>query len=408
MEFLFWGWTFPAWLVVLLTIGVGLAGFFLIRSVKLSIDTTQFWKRQSQDWQDRCNVMQAQDQEVISRVVAEEITKHGDQSVNMLQSAMASHYSEFREEIVNGFMDRGNQIMTGLADDMTERLVQATQPIVNDTEENGSFILPTGTRHAFQKGKTTVLLIEAMPGLRTVMFTDRALKSREKSCGTRVMLEDGGRCYRMSLSFPYTYFLFTFYNHIERPPSFARFAIYFRGTPLTSIRQSLYPAPLFNVGSDSNGAGSDYICMGSMPLETQYMSIAQTCDSVITQWWSRSFHSDLNEADFRKSPLGKIDQWKKKSDDNALWACNVKWKNGVKTKKLIEEAMRQGGTAMPSVDCRREVEQVVYKMAKDMNHAVVQMRPDANFSLDSFQPPARKSLQANLVLLTNKIVERIT
>jgi hypothetical protein len=141
---------------------------------------------------------------------------------------------------------------------------------------------------------------------------------------------------------------------------------------------------------------------------TDYKSVSQMCDELITEWWSRAFHNDLNEGDFRNSPLGNIKKWHQKSDEDPFWATTCKWKNGQKVRKILDSALIHEGESLPAADCRVHVEAAAYEMAKQINHTVAQLKPDVHLTADSFEPAAIQSFQNSMNLLTNKIIERIT
>ena len=408
----------PLWLSIVLGVvtTIGVVGLIiLLRNITFE---SFYHKQRAKNAEDRCSVLENRDQTTIHRVIAEEVSKHNssDELINIMRSAYESHYGQFREGMVNGFMDRSSAMMGDMTDTLVTSLMSSVQPIFNDVGGENNFILPNGIKHAYQKGRSIVVLIENPAGLRSATFTSASLRSKEKKVGTVVHHDtqrNGDRgyadCYRFNLSFPYTYFLFTFRANGEKKPSYDKFNIFFRNSPLTSIKQSLYPAPLLNMGDNDPTGGQGYVCMGdSVNDATNYRSIAQMCDELITEWWSRAFHNDLNEGDFRDSPLGDVLKWQQNSEKDPYWACSRKWKNGAKVRKILDGALRHEGASIPAVDCRQQVEAAAYEMTKKINHTVNQLKPDSHLTVDVFEPFAVQAFQNSLALLTNKIVERIT
>lgn len=407
----------PLWGAILTGVIVVIVIGFLI----ILIDDWRRENRKVKQLEDRCNVLENRDQSTVHRIIAEEVAIHssGQEIVNIMRSAYATHYNVMQEIIVNGFQDRSQHMIGDLTDNLTTRLMASVQPIFNDVYQDESFILPTGIKHAAQRGRTLVVLIENQPGLRSATFTDQSLNNKEKMAGTRVLHNSERHattsCYRFNLSFPYTYFLFTFYTNGKEKANFEKFNIFFRNKPLTSIRQSLYPAPLLNIGDSNPEGGAGYVCMGdSIGDAINYKSVGQMCDEIITEWWSRAFHNDLNEGDFRNSPLGKVDRWADKSQIDPYWACGLKWKNGLKAKRLLETALIYSNRSsddertVVEADCRAQVEQAAYEITKEVNHALVQLKPEDELTVDKFEPMAIQSFQNSLSLLTNKIIRRIT
>ena len=401
----------PLWGAITIGVVVMLMITLLTFRVVQLAEISRNEKAISSRWMERCHAMH-HDQETIRKVVSEEVADHNgrDELVNIMRTAYENHYGKFREKMVNGFTDRSSEMIGNLADDLTSRLMASVQPIFNDVGGEENFILPTGIKYAYQRGRSIVVLVENPAGLRSTTFTEGSLNgNKEKRVGklaTNISNGYARKCYRFNLSFPYTYFLFTFdvSSSIEKP-SYQKFDIFFRNTPLTSIKQNLYPAPLLNMGNESDGNG--YVCMGQKSVNTRYKSISQMCDELIAEWWSRAFHNDLNEGDFRSSPLGNIKKWSEKSATDPYWACKCKWKNGIKTKRVLEEANRYGGAATP-IDCKVQVEAATYEIAKQINHTVNQLKPETHLTEDDFEPASVKAFQNSLVLLTNKIINRIT
>jgi hypothetical protein len=408
----------PLWGAIVLGVVTTIVVIGLVAMCRTIAGDANKFERRAKNAEDRCSVLENRDQNTIRRVIAEEVAGHTESQelINIMRSAYETHYGRFREEMVNGFMDRSSAMMGDLTDGLVTGLMSSVQPIYNDVGGESNFILPNGIKHAYQKGRSIVVLIENVAGLRSATFTGASLRSKEARVGTGVHhnTERNGsqgydECYRFNLSFPYTYFLFTFRTNGEKKPSYDKFNIFFRNSPLTSIKQSLYPAPLLNMGDNDPTGGQGYVCMGdSVNDATSYKSIAQMCDELITEWWSRAFHNDLNEGDFRDSPLGDVLKWQQQSEKDPYWACSRKWKHGAKVRKILDGALRHEGASIPANDCRQQVEAAAYEMTKQINHTVVQLKPESYLTADAFEPAAVQAFQNSINLLTNKIIERIT
>jgi gas vesicle protein len=403
----------PLWGVILIGVAVVAVIGLLIATIKGSQDraadnalSTEYWRREY-------DLIKKQDQTAIAKVIEEETTKHSGKNelINVLRSGYETHYGKFRQNIVERFMEKSDSLLESLSGDLSDQLMKSIQPIFNDMGGEGSFILPNGVKHAYQKGKSIVILLENQAGLRSSTFTRNSLKGSEELTGTPTKVDSTLRnrsldCFRFNLSFPYTYFLFTFRLNSNDKPTFSKFSIYFRNSPLTSMKQSLYPAPLLNLGT--NNAGLDYVCMGdSIAAETEHKSVAQMCEELIAEWWSRAFHNDLNEADFRNGPLGNILKWQRKSEKDPFWACTIKWKHGKKARAILDEALIHEGESLPARDCKTHVEDAAYTMTKQLGITLRELKPETELSADAFEPAAVKSFENSVNQVTNKVISRI-
>jgi len=163
------------------------------------------------------------------------------------------------------------------------------------------FVLPRGCRFSFQRGSNTIVVVEQDPQVRTLSF-------RQEMQGKEVKSFSSFQSERVSLSIPYTIFVFTFAND-----RFTKFKCFFRSSPLKNIADNLHCSVLPNIH-----IGGD-VCLGDKPSGT----ITEVCEKVIASFWSSQFNLDL------------ADEWWNKSRISPLIATGQVWQEYTKTDPLF-------------------------------------------------------------------------
>jgi hypothetical protein len=166
-------------------------------------------------------------------------------------------------------------------------------------------ILPFGCRYCAQKGDKTVFVIEQVPQVRTLNWTD---------------MDDGGD--KWKLGFPYVVFVIVFRGEAV---STWECKVFYRNQPLGNGNgedDRLYRVNLANVYDHGE------ICTGDMRVSGT--TLAAKAESFVAEFWRSWFNHDLTNETFfpaaEKNPqVASLEKWQEETRKNPLFPLEVKW-----------------------------------------------------------------------------------
>lgn len=193
-------------------------------------------------------------------------------------------------------------------------------------------IMPNGCKYfkILPNGFKTII-IEEQPRIRTIKAKINIDQIIEKLKMTGKLKEYGyenfadehfeervnGVPYSFQLSFPYVVFIITL-NHNNELRELKPF---FRIHPITSLRDYLFKAPLYNIPD------SQKMCLGSTHT---FPSVLETVESIIEAFWFNVYNNDYsnNVRSYNDSEAFEVQDyltWMYYSKKNPMFIYNVKW-----------------------------------------------------------------------------------
>lgn len=171
-------------------------------------------------------------------------------------------------------------------------------------------LFPRGCRFCYQKGTSTILVIEHEPQIRTLCF-DRSILNVART-------HDSGS-ERVALAIPYAIFIAHFVHD-----EFKNLYTGWTQRSLSNLEDMIYPPFLPNVQTTLN------VCLGKNVMhELRSISgIEAKIDRVIASFWGSQFNNDLSEFWWQKerfdSRLATVRSWARSSETDPLFILLVR------------------------------------------------------------------------------------
>lgn len=311
------------------------------------------------------NQIAHQNVRVMSQSLAEQSTK---QVLTDLQETVVKQYNRMSQEFLGTISDEAEGLSRELHINLCENVWDSIQQFKEATDES-PWLIPSGCKIAYTKGKRTVLLIEQSPQVRTINVHDVlvSIHDEAKAASTK-----GTEIYRFTLAFPYVYFLIAFDDG-----KYNRHQTFFRNSPLTSVNEHVYFAPLPNIFRDEDGRYGA-MCMGRHALKhiADQNTVSRQVDAAIGAFWQTPFSNDLGTGNY-DSYFGSWGQWQQKTKEDPLFVLNIKWNNGKTVKGVVQTMLdhRKMNHKNDAMDRKLRkllddgVERIVTRLKKDIKAA---------------------------------------
>ena len=225
-----------------------------------------------------------------------------------------------------------DKVNVGIQDSVSDLLDTFKQRIVETIFQTSSqwklpkrelLLFPKNCRFCYQKGESTVFVIEQEPQMRTLYF-------KQDMLGTDFdydydELDDSER---LPLALPYVIFVMYFKNNVLN-------YVYscWRTQSLKSLDDMLYYPLLPNVHANLS------VCMASMPAR-QTMTFLEKIDCALNDYWASQFNSDLADRWWSKhqrhDKLATGKTWSEASLENPLFILEANLQSAKTLKEFLE------------------------------------------------------------------------
>ena len=250
-----------------------------------------------------------------------EIENFDQLSERVLTQVVLESIRTYQKKVAVGIEDSASDLLDTFKSNVTKQIFDTAAGWRAVQRDN--FIYPRGCRFCFQRGNNTIVVIEQDPQVRTLSFMagmqedDQDLDDLERD-----------RSERVSLSSPYTLFVFSF-----RDNRFLDVRCYWRTAPLKNINDFVHCCLLPNIHVGGR------VCLGMNPSG----DIAEVCESVIAQFWTSQFNLDLADEWWGKARLAPAIStgraWQELSRTNPLLILNIPFRVFKPLKEVIEQAV---------------------------------------------------------------------
>lgn len=251
-----------------------------------------------------------------------EIESFDQLSERILTQVVLSSIRTYQQKVAVGIEDSASDLLDTFKSNITKQIFDTAAGWRAVQRDN--FLYPRGCRFCFQKGENTIVVIEQDPQVRTLSFM-AGMQDDDQDLGHL----DRERSERVTLSIPYTLFVFSF-----RGDRFLDVRCYWRTAPLKNINDFVHCCLLPNIHVGGR------VCLGSVSSITG--DIADICESLITQFWTSQFNLDLADEWWGKARLAPIVStgraWQEMSRTNPLLILNIPFRVFKPLKEVIEQA----------------------------------------------------------------------
>lgn len=263
------------------------------------------------------------------------------------------------------------KLAVGIEDSASDLLDNFKKKVVNhifecasgwQTTQDESFLFPRGCRFCFRRNKTTVLVIEQEPQVRTLKF---ATGMQEEN-----MVVTFSETENVALSLPYTIFVFTFQSGQMNVRCFWRTA------PLRSLDDFVCAAVLPNIHVGG------LVCQESLFRS----SISESAEKFISDFWNSKFNADLSTAWDSKGTIsdklrtGRI--WAENSINDPLFILGVSLKIHKSLKEVIDFMVLGSEQPRESV-FRHKIEKEIDSCVDSLFHKITSYMKKTKFEKHS-------------------------
>ena len=210
-------------------------------------------------------------------------------------------------------------------------------------------VLPPGTRWLAARKDLLFLVVEHSPQCRSLQG------SWEKKGG------DDYRTYR--LAFPYVLYLLSFYRG-----DLQEMKMFYRVSPLTSLKDTLYHTNLPNVRGEPGHYGSQRVCLRYRPEMLEGVPLVQAVPALIDFFWSTGFNQDITGSAFERAQgldprLASFEAWEAATREDPLFPLRIDWERAAQTiPGLWLECLKLHGETDEPLGSAAELADILYRL----------------------------------------------
>lgn len=263
-----------------------------------------------------------------AQLLSDEVESFNELSERILSQVVLETIRTYQQKLSVGIEDSAADLLDAFKQRAAQKIIDAGSGWRSVNQDY--CILPRGCRFCFTHSNNTIVVIEQDPQTRTLTF----------SGGMQGTYSESGATYgteRVNLAFPYQIFVFKFVDF-----RFSEVFNFCRTAPIRTRYDMLLESVLPNIHI---GGG---VCM-PMPVRQNPLSISETCDEVIAEFWSSQFNYDLSTKWWDKGHVSeKIrtgSEWAKNTELDPLFILGVGFKE---FKNLNDFVYQLGWSTDPS------------------------------------------------------------
>lgn len=240
---------------------------------------------------------------------------------DILQKVVAEAIRAYQAKINVGVQDSVSDLLDGFKHKVTDQILEATDQW--HVPQREPILFPKNCRFMYQRGNTTVMVMEEPPQCRTLSFSKRIIASQFVSTFPEVQ--------NLYLALPYVIFVATFQN-----ANFKTLHCAFRNRALDSIDAELGKPLLPNIHDNLE------VCMGNSFFISPLVPITQKAEGAINWFWGSTFNKDLSE---RWEQKHRVDArladglaWERLSQEDSLFILTTQFNSASRTIRQIMES----------------------------------------------------------------------
>lgn len=250
----------------------------------------------------------------------------------ILDKVVADCMRRYQQKVNVGIQDSVSDLLVDFKEKMKTAIFEIAQSWTLSTKREKT-LFPRDCRFLYTIGHSTIVVIEQMPGIRTLAMSEGIL-------GTASTTRGGIR--RVGLSLPYTVFILHFINSEMNGSGFEDFeGMYstWRQAPLEKFTDDLYVPLLPNLHDNLQ------VCLGlnDIPTISKEMNIVEQSKNVIDHYWNSSFNDDLSSFWWSKSEVDRRlrtgNAWAQSSANDPLFILGVPLQKAKTLDELIALAI---------------------------------------------------------------------
>jgi len=240
-----------------------------------------------------------------ARLAAVELQTNNELVDAILSQVIIEAMKRYQQKVNVGVQDSVSDLLDTFKQKVTES-VFTTSDAWTAVSGLDPFLYPKGCRFCYTRGKSTIVVIEEDPKVRSLSFERHMVG--ESSSSIR-----GSERQRVSLSLPYVVFLVFF-----KEGRFSSLYSGWRTRPLSGLDDLLHKPLLPNIHDNLA------VCLGSTNTEGDVAAVSQ---KVITNFWNSRFNGDLSDVWWDKGlasdHLSSALTWAEATEENPMFILDI-------------------------------------------------------------------------------------
>jgi hypothetical protein len=245
-------------------------------------------------------------------LASKEPSEHVAQSI--LENVVLDTIKQYQERVKIGLEDS----VSDLLDTFKQKLIDSVFEIASEwqlvNKEREPCVFPKNCRFAYQKGTSSIFVIEQEPQVRSIMLGEGLSKQNKW----------------VALAMPYVIFFIHF-----RCGFYSGLHVAWAKKPLSNMDDQLYLPILSNIHKNSY-----QVCTGFETMDGwSNKSMGEVSQEVVGNFWHSTFNKDLVDnliLGLRESGIGTFNKWFHKTQQDPLFILKMRFIPGKSFRKVID------------------------------------------------------------------------
>jgi len=285
-----------------------------------------------------------------TNLVSREVESFDGLADDILTRVAIETIKKYQQKLSVGIQDSATDLLDTFKLNVTSAIFDTANSWKLITRD--PFIFPRDCRFCYQKGDSTIVVIEQGPQIRSLSFREGML-DREFSGGSGAD--------RITLAFPYVVFLIHYRNG-----DYEGLYSGWRNRPLGSLDDMIYRPLLPNV--------HDHLAICTSGEAMLRKTIVEQSDIAITGFWNSRFNNDLSDRWWSKgsvsSQLATAHTWADASEENPLFMLDIEY-SPAKTIQQMIDLVSMHETAPDEGPLRHRLSEEIDKCIEFLFHKIL-------------------------------------
>lgn len=238
---------------------------------------------------------------------------------SILTQVVISTIKKYQQKLNVGVQDSVSDLLDTFKHKITQAIFE-TSDIWRSTVQSDIALFPKDCRFCYNRGNSTIIVIEQDPQVRSLKFASGMLGENH---GSRAR---GGE--RVALALPYSVFFFHFQNG-----NFRQLYLAWKTRPLESLQDAIQRPVLPNIHDNLN------VCLGVDPSVVRG-SISQQTNIILSDFWNSEFNEDLSQHWWQKGSIDNRirngDMWSELTLENPMFILDVNFRQTRTVQEMVE------------------------------------------------------------------------
>jgi hypothetical protein len=311
-------------------------------------------------------------------------------SEEILNNIIIKSIKSYQKKLNVGVQDSVSDLVDNFKKDITDSVFE-TCKIEWRISNKSCHLFPKGCRFFYDKGDTTIVVIEQEPQVRSILLDNGIM-------GNKYNPSEGFT--RLPLSFPYVFFVIHFDKN-----KFKNLYSFWNNHSLKTLKDILYMPIIPNIHMNFK------VCTGNLEKLNFNQDINLICEEIISNFWNSKFNNDLSnywwEKDRINSNLKNAKEWSKKSLEDSSFILKVR-SNKEKTLDCLINNITKNDFELDQTTLKQELYEDIESFTENLFHKILRYFSSVKFekhypknTFNLLKNNIKKSNNSLLILILN-------